>query len=348
MAQTTKCTRCKATVTGGDRYCPECGAKLDWGADGIVELQGFLSAKPPQKATSGKSSKDFQCEFCGTKNKKGATFCDSCGAVLPAAQKPEEETGEVELLFEKEKPSEILPVREEEKEKVIPEPQPEPIIEKPRVAEPMYREPHQVHRKTEPQPEKKPIHKKHPLQSKLDTWKIYAAAGILIAIVLILYAVNNNSGIPESMQNATEQSANTNAPSLQNLQEMEQFVNANPSNADALLQYANALHDARSFSRAVEYYNKYLTLRPNDVNAIVDAGICLFENGKGEEAIAMMKQGIIIDPNHQKAYFNVAIVSLSTNNPEQAKEYFQKAIAINPKNETGKRAKELLQSHVNN
>jgi tetratricopeptide (TPR) repeat protein len=348
LAQTTKCTRCKATITGGDRYCPECGSKLDWGAEGATELQGFLSAKPQQKPTKEKSLKDFQCEFCGNKNKKGATFCESCGAVLPAAQKTEEETGAVELLFEKEKPQEIFPVQDEEK--VLPEQIKtlEPIVEKQSVVEPIYREPAQTHRKIEPQPDKKPIQKTHKPQPKIDTWKIYVAAGVFIAIVLVLFAYNQNSGIPASIENAVEQKPNPNAPTMQHLQELEQFVIANSTNPDALLQYANALYDARSFPRAVEYYNKYLAMRPNDVNAIVDKGICVFENGNGEEAIATMKQGLIIDPNHQKAYFNIAIISLSTNNPEQAKEYFTKAIALDPNNETGKRAQEFLESHLNN
>ena len=74
-----KCIRCNAVIVSDDRFCSECGAKVDFGLKGIAELENFFSTKP--KIVQQGINK-FQCDFCGFKNKKGATFCEKCGGVL--------------------------------------------------------------------------------------------------------------------------------------------------------------------------------------------------------------------------------------------------------------------------
>ncbi|MBS4027816.1 MAG: tetratricopeptide repeat protein [Ignavibacteriales bacterium] len=343
------CSRCNAPITQADKFCPECGAKIDWGAEGGADLYNFFAAKP--STTKGKTKSESHCEFCGHKNKKGATFCEGCGSILPTANVPDaDEPAEFQLLFnqpnveeqptsaplnvfpapppeeipvKKEVPKPSVPKREMPKEESAPF-RPAPVPE--REAEPVKKKQHHVP-------------KQHQKQ-KMELWKIYLIVAVVLLLLILLYAYFQEGKTATPVSNTVQS-----GPTLEHLQHLEEEVRANPNDATAQLNYANSLHDARSFHKAIEEYKKYLALVPDNPDARVDLGICYFENGNADAAITEMKKAIEYHPQHQKAYFNIGIVSLNSGNLEQAKEYFQKTASLSAATETGKRAQELLQTH---
>lgn len=352
MATVTKCPRCNASITQSDKFCPECGTKIDWGVGGTGDLLNFFAAKETPKTKS--SGTKLKCEFCGQTNKKGATFCESCGSILQAAHKSDEDVEEkFELLFNKPPSQQKIdePVIEKKEEVFLQEkqelkPKFEPVVE--RKLETVSSIPKQNEKaETSTKLKQQQTQMSKTSKKKFGIEKIYIIVAVILLLMLLLYLfLGNNSSV--SMNNEKQgqnQVMGSNGPTLEALQELESHVNANPNDAGAILNYANALYDAKSSHRAIEYYKKYLTINPNDGDAIVDMGICYFEVGSTDSALGVMKHAIEINPKHQKAFFNIAIVSLNSGDIKQAKEYFQKTVELDSNSESGKKAQELLALH---
>lgn len=127
--------------------------------------------------------------------------------------------------------------------------------------------------------------------------------------------------------------------------ELEKQFAANPNNAETVLQFANTLHDAKFYPRAVEMYKKYITLNPANSDARVDLGICYFEIGNLDQAIKEIESVMTEDPKHQMAMFNLGVIHLSSQNMVEAKQWFKKCIAIDSQSTAGLRAQQILEQH---
>jgi len=354
-----KCSQCNATLTGADKYCPECGNKIDWGKKGSDDLYNFFSKKEnlPQKKTRGGK---FVCDFCGYSNSKNASYCEGCGAILSVAHSADADIAEeVELLFNQPQVKQAEPKLPEEislqKQKtVFNEKHQEQKIEAPKISSeveekiPSYTFEHKSEKKPTYIPHEKPKVVEESVikeqvnvktRKKIDLWKIYLAFVVLFLFALLFFTFysEKKAVVPQTQQQSE--------PELQHLQQLEEEMKAHPNDAEAVLHYANALHDARMFPRAIEQYINYLSMNPKNADALVDLGICYFETNNATTAITNMKKAIAIQPKHQKAHFNIGIISLNIGDMNTAKDYFQKAAQLDENSETGKRANEFLQTH---
>ncbi|MDA0987405.1 MAG: tetratricopeptide repeat protein [Bacteroidetes bacterium] len=124
---------------------------------------------------------------------------------------------------------------------------------------------------------------------------------------------------------------------------LEEEINKNPNNFEAILKFANKLHDAKFFDRAKLFYQKYLDANPKNVDARVDYGICFYETKEPEKAIQIFKDGLKYNPKHQKAMFNIGIINLSLGNMEESKLWFKKSIEANPISEFSQKVKLMLE-----
>jgi tetratricopeptide (TPR) repeat protein len=127
--------------------------------------------------------------------------------------------------------------------------------------------------------------------------------------------------------------------------ELEKQLAANPNNTETMLQFANTLHDAKFYPRAVEMYKKYLSFNPANSDAHVDLGICYFETGNLAQAVKEIESVITKNPKHQMAMFNLGIIQLSSQNMTEAKKWFKECIAIDPQSTAGLRAQQILEQH---
>lgn len=135
---------------------------------------------------------------------------------------------------------------------------------------------------------------------------------------------------------------------------LEAAVKAQPADAGALLKLANALHDSRLMSRAVEAYQKYLTMRPKDPDARTDLGICYFQMAQTDTVNMMQllesasremlaaRQGA---PSHQASAFNLGVVYLHMGRMEESNTWFRKTVEINKNSDLGTRAQTILNQH---
>jgi tetratricopeptide (TPR) repeat protein len=178
------------------------------------------------------------------------------------------------------------------------------------------------------------------------TMQLVIAFALLVIVIIIIESQNAPTAAPpQSQQQTAVQPAAPDKDVLQTILLLENAVKADSANTDALLQLANALHDARMFPRAIESYKAYIRRMPKKTDAMVDLGICYFETGDVETALKEIKKALAVDPKHQMAMFNLGVILLSDNKVEESKQWLQKAIDIDPNSLAGQRAKEILHQH---
>ncbi len=183
-------------------------------------------------------------------------------------------------------------------------------------------------------------------------WQLIAGFGvILIAVVVVMKMQHGN----EHASQILVAPANTQAG--KEIEALEQEIETNPKNGDAILRLADLYHDGKQWNQAVEMYNRFLEIHPENPDARVDLGISYFEMSIGDtarrgeysdSAIREMEQALAYAPRHQLAHFNLGIVNLHTGNIEKATEWFKKCVTIDPNSETGKKAQKLLNQHTLN
>ncbi len=184
-------------------------------------------------------------------------------------------------------------------------------------------------------------------KTKKDSYQPIVIAVFLILIVSVVVFEFRNA--PESSTAPAAQVPATmlqnNGESLARINELEKAIEANPSNAEALLELANRLQDAKFLPRAVEAYKKYLSLKPKDADARVDMAICFYESGDVRTATKEIETVLAQQPKHQMAMFNLGIMYLSQQDVEKSNQWLQQCIAIDSQSEAGKRAQQLLSQH---
>lgn len=132
-----------------------------------------------------------------------------------------------------------------------------------------------------------------------------------VAAVSVYQFLQSPSG---TVQRQSSQVHNHDQELLEQIRNLEQQVSANPNNDELILQFANLLHDARLYSRAIEMYKKHLVLNPKNNDARVDLGICYFETDNFEMAVKEIESVIAADKKHQMAMFNLGVIQLSRQN----------------------------------
>lgn len=183
--------------------------------------------------------------------------------------------------------------------------------------------------------------------------KVLLGVFVVYGIVMFIYeGMNLPSGSPQRGEQSTTQSQVQAQPQTQTdpaivntITELEKQLEANPNNAGTVLQFANTLHDAKFYPRAIEMYKKYIKLEPSNNDARVDLGICYFETGDLDQAVQEIESVVKKDPKHQMATFNLGIIQLSSQNMAEAKKWFKQCIAIDPQSTAGLRAQQILEQH---
>jgi len=195
-------------------------------------------------------------------------------------------------------------------------------------------------------------------QKKMDPLTIGAVV-VVIAIIGYFGYSEITRETPKVTNAPHESLAPETASLIKEVERLQSVVDANPKDAASLLRLANtlhdlSLHDARLLMRAIDSYDRYLSLKPDDPDARVDLGIVCFELARVDSvnarqlvtrAIREMEIVATAHPGHQPAAFNLGIVNLNSGNTDESAKWFKKAVAINENSDLGARAKRLLEQH---
>ncbi|MEM6456410.1 MAG: tetratricopeptide repeat protein, partial [Acidobacteriota bacterium] len=125
---------------------------------------------------------------------------------------------------------------------------------------------------------------------------------------------------------------------FEQVQELRTFVAQNPNNADAVRQLANLNFDISNWSRAVELYEQYLTLRPGDPNVLTDLGVALKSMNRFDEALEKLQAARTADPTHWQARYNeVIVLAFDLDRLDEAAARTDELVQIAPDNPTVQR-----------
>jgi cytochrome c-type biogenesis protein CcmH/NrfG len=187
-----------------------------------------------------------------------------------------------------------------------------------------------------------------------QSWKFIAMIGAVLVVAVILYKNYQPASPTAPAMQAPSMSPNA-AAAVEQIENLQRVVDANPKDAENTLRLANMLHDVRMFPRAAAMYARYLELVPSNPDARVDLGTTYFELSMTDttrqveylnSARTEMEKAITYAPRHQLAHFNLGIISLHAGNMEQANRWFSKCVAIDSTSEAAKRANQLLHQHT--
>jgi len=310
------CAECGSNLSENFKFCPECGATIiSPNQNDAIETEHTTLSDPKYK----KTVEITICENCGDENPSDNELCDGCGIKLEGTviQKTVE--------FKK-------PVTER--------------VETPQTQKSA--DPQKAKKKKKTQPTKKAEPKKE--EKEFETKKIYLIIAVIsIFIVIILFS----SGVFDSSVTTVNTNVNPNQSSgsgidlgsLQNINNLEAKLNANPDDTKTLLELAHLNNDSGFYDKAIPLYQSYLEKFPENADARIDMGVCMYNLGEYDNAIREMKKALEYEPKHQIGHLNLGVVNLTAGNVDVAKGWFQKAADLGPDTDVGKRAKELLNSH---
>jgi tetratricopeptide (TPR) repeat protein len=97
-------------------------------------------------------------------------------------------------------------------------------------------------------------------------------------------------------------------PAMAQVQELQQRLQENPNDVDAIRTLANLNFDIQNWPRAQELYSQYLQIRPNDPDVMVDLGVTYRELGQFDQALGLFHQVQQQDPSHWQSYYNEVVV----------------------------------------
>ncbi len=105
----------------------------------------------------------------------------------------------------------------------------------------------------------------------------------------------------------------------------------NPKDFDTTVKLGNLYYDGQSYTQAIEYYEKAVTLKPDDPDVRTDLGTSYWYTGNADKAIASFEKALSIRPNHPGTLFNLGIVKWQgKNDPKGAVVAWEKLLQTNP------------------
>jgi len=304
------CSECGSSINENIKFCPECGAKIiSSHQDNTIKTEQTTPSDPINK----KTVKIIICENCGDENPSDNEVCDGCGIKLEGTvtQKTVEVkkpvTGKVETL---------------QQQKV------------------------KKKKKTKPTQKLKP----QKGEKEIDTKTIYligVVIGIFTLVILISTGVFDSNVTTVNNNTSPDQSTGSGIDlgNIQRINDLEAKLNANPDDAETLLELANLKFDSGFYDKAIPLYQRYLEKFPKDADARIDMGVSMYNLSDFDGAIREMKKALEYEPKHQIGHLNLGVINLTAGNIDIAQEWFRKAIELGPNTDAGKRAKELLNTH---
>ena len=115
------------------------------------------------------------------------------------------------------------------------------------------------------------------------------------------------------------------------VKELENEIESNPKNVEAMVELANMHFEQRNFRDAIRFYTRALELRPSNVNVRTDLATAMFYEKRFDDAIAEFKKSLELEPDDPRTLFNMGVAYLhGKNDPEGAVQAWEKLIASNP------------------
>jgi tetratricopeptide (TPR) repeat protein len=107
-------------------------------------------------------------------------------------------------------------------------------------------------------------------------------------------------------------------------------VDADPQNADALLNCGTLYYEDKDFEKAANCFRRALAVQPQSALAHFNLGSVLEEMGQLEQARQHLREAVTLDPNHSDAHYNLAFVCEKLHSFPEAREHWQAYVRLDP------------------
>jgi tetratricopeptide (TPR) repeat protein len=107
-------------------------------------------------------------------------------------------------------------------------------------------------------------------------------------------------------------------------------VDADPQNADALLNCGTLYYEDKDFEKAANCFRRALAAQPQSALAHFNLGSVLEEIGQLEQARQHLREAVTLDPNHSDAHYNLAFVCEKLRSFPEAREHWQAYVRLDP------------------
>jgi tetratricopeptide (TPR) repeat protein len=107
-------------------------------------------------------------------------------------------------------------------------------------------------------------------------------------------------------------------------------VDADPQNADALLNCGTLYYEDKDFEKAANCFRRALAAQPQSALAHFNLGSVLEEMGQLEQARQHLREAVTLDPNHSDAHYNLAFVCEKLRSFPEAREHWQAYVRLDP------------------
>jgi cytochrome c-type biogenesis protein CcmH/NrfG len=126
-------------------------------------------------------------------------------------------------------------------------------------------------------------------------------------------------------------------------------LQANPNDADLLVEIARAYYATHQFSTAASYYERAAAVKPS-AKLFTSLGIAYYHGEETDKALAAFQRALTLDPNSADALFNIGVIKWqSQGDPQGAVEAWQKLLKANPDHPRRAQVEEMIaraKSHI--
>lgn len=123
---------------------------------------------------------------------------------------------------------------------------------------------------------------------------------------------------------------------------LRNILNINPKEKEALIAMADISFDQQAFTKAIEFYEKYLAEEGADFNARARYASALTFTGRYEKSIEELSRVLKEKPDSFQATAYLAVTYAQMENMKKAQEAGQKALALAPNEEARQRMAAFL------
>jgi tetratricopeptide (TPR) repeat protein len=114
------------------------------------------------------------------------------------------------------------------------------------------------------------------------------------------------------------------------LEELRKAAEANPTSAEILARYGEALFVNDRFSEAETWLAKAVGLAPTDLYVRSMYGVVLWELGRKDEAKTALEAGLKVDPNHIPSLHGLLLLAVETGDKQRANQLLQRIQGVDP------------------
>lgn len=138
-------------------------------------------------------------------------------------------------------------------------------------------------------------------------------------------------GMPQGGGNVSP--PGTGGPAMEEIQQLNQRLQANPDDAEAVLRLANLNFEIQQWARAGELYSRYLTLQPENPDVLSDLGVTYREQGQFDQALELFRRAHALDSTHWRSLYNqVVVLGIDLQRYDEAEEVIRRLRQLQPGN----------------